>query len=719
MSPLNELAGCDLADPQHAADPGTDVPDRVVTDSIGAFLETNKDRLARCVLDSVAGWEKFGSDRESTGLDKDKYARRQFGALIDYLALYFRSGDATYRHLFVGELLKIVHSPALGREEQQQKREEIICAVRRRSFAVADQGLSSVALESFRTELEPMYEAAASRARKIVNILCLGDCLVIDIVTFLAGPCREDGIDLNPTFLGSHNPFEFRKSIQDQPSDGFALVFYSPFTYTFNTDFSRTLKSRRILAGTESVRRMIAPGLDEVRANLEVIARHFECPVLVHNATNVRRHNAKLVDRVKIAMSWQARRIARREANWVLDQCVRNLAPSARVSVIDENSLLGRYSEWELGRRFYDSTVQHPTVLSRHLAALYHDYLTVHADLMTKKLVVCDLDNTLWEGEIGEGAVAHFRDRQATLKRLRGKGVLLAINSKNDPKNVHWAGSELDESDFVASRINWNSKSDNMREIRDALNLKAKDFVFIDDRPDQRDMVSASFPEILALDANSERTWRHLDLWSRSLPEQDGLDRTQLYHEREQRQSFITVEGTAVEPAVLMARLGLKATLRPAKAPDLKRVVDLINRTNQFNLNNSRTSLAELRDWLASAGKSVILVDGADKFGPMGTVCVALTEQDGRDVRIPIFVLSCRVFGYGFETAMLNAIKRLAARSGGAPRIIGLYRETPLNEPCRAMYPDHGFVWTGDHWIHEAAEPAADPSWLAVSDKTV
>jgi predicted enzyme involved in methoxymalonyl-ACP biosynthesis len=73
---------------------------------------------------------------------------------------------------------------------------------------------------------------------------------------------------------------------------------------------------------------------------------------------------------------------------------------------------------------------------------------------------------------------------------------LLAINSKNDPKNVHWAGSELDERDFVVSRINWNSKADNMRLIRDTLNLKVKDFVFVDDRADQREMVTASVPEV-------------------------------------------------------------------------------------------------------------------------------------------------------------------------------------------------------------------------------
>ena len=69
--------------------------------------------------------------------------------------------------------------------------------------------------------------------------------------------------------------------------------------------------------------------------------------------------------------------------------------------------------------------------------------MLAHADLVGKKVVVCDLDNTLWKGEIGEGKVEHFLDAQRTLKELRKKGVLLTVNSKNDPRNVHWRGAAL------------------------------------------------------------------------------------------------------------------------------------------------------------------------------------------------------------------------------------------------------------------------------------
>jgi FkbH-like protein len=718
MSTSNELESRKLESLRRSAGQGTVPSTRRFNAEILKFIRNNEHRLSRCFLDSALEWGKYRSDLESNGLDVDQFAVRFCGCFVDYLALYFRTGDITYRSLFVGELLKLVHTPSLERDEQQRMREGIVTSASQRFFAEADRALAPTVVDRLRSELEPMFQVATSQAKKTLDILCVGDCLTLDVVAFLGGPCREQGIDLNPTFVSSYNPVELRRSLRSKASDGFALVFYSPFTYTFSADYSRTLKSGRVFAGTEWVRRMIAPGLDEVRSNLDLIIQRFDCPILVHNSSNIRRHNRTPVDWFKIATSLPARRIARREANWVLDQYVRNLGAAARVSIIDECALLDSNSEWELGRRFYDGGIQHPTMLSRHLAPIYQDYLTTQMNMMTKKLLVCDLDNTLWSGEIGEGAVTHFHDRQSILKRLRRKGVLLAINSKNDAKNVHWQGSELEESDFVLSRINWNSKADNMREIRDTLNLKVKDFVFIDDRADQREMISASFPEIVTLDATSDRAWRLLDLWSRWLPEQDGLDRTQLYHDRERRENFIVTESQAVDPAVLMTRLGLKATIRFAKAADLKRVVDLINRTNQFNVNNSRTTLGDLRDWLAAPGKAILLVDGTDKFGQMGTVCVALTAREGPVMRIPSFVLSCRVFGYGFETAMLNAIARLASRSAATPQLIGLYTETPLNEPCRAMYPNHGFVWNGDHWLRNAAGPGADPTWLEVLDKT-
>jgi FkbH-like protein len=296
---------------------------------------------------------------------------------------------------------------------------------------------------------------------------------------------------------------------------------------------------------------------------------------------------------------------------------------------------------------------------------------------------------------------------------------LLTINSKNDPRNVHWNGAVLTESDFIHMQINWESKVANMRRIRDALNLNLKDFVFIDDRADQREMVRQAFPEIRVLDATTSQAWARLALWAAALPDTSGTDRTQQYREREQRENFIAESSTALEdPTTLFAGLAIQVEIREPSRAELKRVTELINRTNQFNLTGARTSLREICEWHDGRSRRIIVVEASDKFGPMGLVSAALLEQSGTQFLIPLFVLSCRVFGYGIEDAVLGAVKRLARQFGGreSVSIRGSYRETAFNEPCRAMYPRNGFRWEGQSWIIADVEPSQDPAWLTIVD---
>ena len=136
----------------------------------------------------------------------------------------------------------------------------------------------------------------------------------------------------------------------------------------------------------------------------------------------------------------------------------------------------------------YDLVVFDPAAAPR-----YRDILYAHAWLLKKKLIVCDLDNTLWDGVIGEGAVGHYACRQRILSSLRQRGVLLAINSKNDPARVRFDGGLLTASDFVATQVNWDPKVRNMKAILAELNLKSKDTIFIDDRADERALMSDAF----------------------------------------------------------------------------------------------------------------------------------------------------------------------------------------------------------------------------------
>ena len=353
-------------------------------------------------------------------------------------------------------------------------------------------------------------------------------------------------------------------------------------------------------------------------------------------------------------------------------------------------------------------------------AGPYFDAVYAAAHLAAKKVIVCDLDNTLWDGVIGEGKVTHYADRQEVLKELRRRGVLLSINSKNDPRNVHWTGARLRPADFVAPQINWDPKATNVGRIRDELNLKVKDFVYLDDRADELERVQAAFPEIHVLDAAQPRTWRCLSpLADRMLPADADEDRTRLYHERMRRDEFVrslsSADGGAEDEVAALADLGLAATIRKAVRSDLKRAAELINRTNQFNLCGSRTTPRELQDG-DRHGCAVLIADARDKFGRMGVVGVMVVEVNPDRVDVPIFVLSCRAFGFGIEFALLNAIRCMAPPGS---RLVGHYKETQSNQPCRRMYPRAGLSWDGQHWVGLVSGLPPDPAWLSIENHLV
>src|SRR5262249_27232523 len=229
----------------------------------------------------------------------------------------------------------------------------------------------------------------------------------------------------------------------------------------------------------------------------------------------------------------------------------------------------------------------------------------------------------------------------------------------------------------------------------ESLNLKAKDFVFIDDRPDERAMVAQGVPGIVTLDATSERTWRRLELWA-ALLEPSETDRTEMYRQYHRRSEVLT-RSTAEDEEELLASLELRVQIREADSTDLKRVTELINRTNQFNLQASRVTFAEVKGWHEDPVTTILLASASDRFGSNGTVCIAVARRIARGLAIPVFVLSCRVFGYGIERAVMNHIKRVLGRND-EPLIARLV-VTPHNAPCHDFLASNGFSREGDGFV--------------------
>ncbi len=676
--------------------------------------------VARALLKGVSGIPRFAKDIANDG--GLVLINGELSICADYLGLYFKTRDSHFLDLFISDRLTQCASDAGNSNDYAlQARCNTAAADAEELTNLLRDGLNDAALELLNATLKIIGETFTHPVKFAMNQLLFADCISRDIRNCQIPACLREGIWIHHTLLFTKDVIAQRKALLGMADQSFDAIFYSPVTYGFSPAYYQTTTVKAAIWSKRKIQQHVDEVFKQVTASLDLLAGLFECSIFVHNSSDIRRHGGKAMEWATHLATYRTRALARERFNAKLADHVAHLNASTynHFHIIDEMALVRQAGEWDLGRRLYDSDQDQPFIaMGRWASTHYHDALSVLAHLFKRKVVVCDLDNTLWDGVIGEGAVKHYQARQKSLRRLKEKGVLLAINSKNDPRNVRWDNAALTADDFVCTQINWNSKVSNMHDISRLLNLKTKDFVFIDDRADEREMMAVAFPGIHVMDATREREWRLLDLWASMLPDQEDADRTEAYKQRESREQFLeSVKMPAQDEEILFAQLGLHATVRRAGSKDHNRVAELINRTNQFNLCGSRTTRREVAQWCADNHRHVLIVDVADKFGAMGTVCAAVLHETEQAVEIPIFVLSCRVFGYRIEDVIIDTAKRMSA-DRGVP-VCGLYRETAHNEPCRRVYPDNGFVWTSEQWRYQGDSATELPEWLEVKFENV
>lgn len=349
-------------------------------------------------------------------------------------------------------------------------------------------------------------------------------------------------------------------------------------------------------------------------------------------------------------------------------------------------------------------------------------YRTIHQTDMVK-LVVIDLDDTLWRGVIAELGVDGLRTTEGwpkgfweALAFLKRRGVLLAIISKNEESRVLevWDSilrHQLTLDDFAVRRINWRPKAENMAEILAHVNLLPRNVVYIDDDPAQRAEIKAAFPEIRVL-GGTPLTWRRILLWSAEtqLPDitAESAARTEMVRAQvtreEQRQSLSREE--------FLASLNVRMTLfgvddvAHARFP---RVLELINKTNQFNTTGQRWTREECVAAFA-AGIRFYAFEVADRYTEYGLVGVLVVDETG----IRQFVMSCRIMGLEAEVAAVAQIIEIS-RARGAAAIVGAIVETDRNLPCRDLYARCGFETAPGGWRRATTPPLPLPPHITLS----
>ncbi len=358
-----------------------------------------------------------------------------------------------------------------------------------------------------------------------------------------------------------------------------------------------------------------------------------------------------------------------------------------------------------------------------------------------RKVLCTDLDNTLWGGILGEDGPAGiatgaafpgncYTAYQRYLKDLAARGILLAITSKNNEADVaeafrlRAADLALKLDDFVARKIGWNEKVAAIRELAAELSLGLDAFVFVDDNPMECEAVRQHLPEVAVVEVPVTEPW-HLvrqlaDEWffDAISVTADDRNRSQEYKAQTQR-AALSENATSREE--FLASLGIVCTFLSAADAPLDRSVQLLSKTNQFNLTTRRYTAGEVMAFVTDPGCEAVAVRVRDRFGDAGVVGLALTRMKDDQCWIDSLLLSCRVIGRGIETSILAQLAERAAASG-ARWIVGEYIETKKNAPCRDFYPEHGFErdetlgsdGTVVHRLDLAKQMPNHPSWLTL-----
>jgi FkbH-like protein len=310
-------------------------------------------------------------------------------------------------------------------------------------------------------------------------------------------------------------------------------------------------------------------------------------------------------------------------------------------------------------------------------------------------VVVLDCDNTLWQGVCGEdgplgiAVTTPYRRLQEFMIGQLNAGMLLCLCSKNNAADV-WdvfdqqPAMVLHREHCVSWRINWRSKSDNIRSLARELNLGLDSFIFVDDNPVECADVRINCPGVLALQlpgntASLPTFLDHVWAFDHTGATAEDHSRTRMYQENTERERF-RVETSSL--ADFIEGLGLKVDVAEATDDDLGRVSQLTLRTNQFNFTTVRRSTNEILEFLRREHATCLVVRVADRFGDYGLVGVVLYETVADRVKVDTLLLSCRVLGRGVEHAVLSELGRRAV--GDAKRFVELaYRPTPKNAPVR------------------------------------
>ncbi len=368
---------------------------------------------------------------------------------------------------------------------------------------------------------------------------------------------------------------------------------------------------------------------------------------------------------------------------------------------------------WYLGK------ILHTNEAQKRISGLIREKVEVQGRTV-KKVLLLDLDNTLWGGLAGEadhtpillsedhGGLA-YKNLQRVVLQMQKQGVILAIVSKNNEEDAmeilrSHPHQVLRPECFAAFRINWQPKHENIVQIAQELNLGLDSFVFWDDNPTERELVSSMLPQVAVPafpDKPEELAPAMVEIYHKFFEKaavtKEDLEKTRQYADNAKRNQLQAQVQNFEE---YLKQLEIVVTPEEPMA-NMVRLVQLVNKTNQFNLTTRRFEQAKMQQVLKDPHRRVFLYRVADCFGDNGIVAAGIAEvkeTDGdagkeavKSALIEELVMSCRVMGKNIEYAIVEDMEN-ALLAEGCQFVEASYLPTAKNKPVETLYEKLGYT---------------------------
>jgi len=554
------------------------------------------------------------------------------------------------------------------------------------------------------TAVAPFLVSRSEQLRGKISMLAyravvLRSFTVEPAIPLLRAEAFVRGIDL-AVKIGDFNAFA--QEILDSNSDLYRFDPNAAILAARTSDLAPELWNQSADLSSETVSGIVQRVASSFAQWIRAFRERSTAALIVHSLEQPARASAGVLD----AQQENGQSAAIQQINRELKQFA---SQHRNVYVLDYDGLVARHGRlrWHDERKWL---IARMPVAADHLIYLAREWMRFLVPLSgkTAKVLVTDLDNTLWSGVIGEDGMtgiklgpeypgAAYQQVQRAMLDLSRRGILLAICSKNNPDDAMEAlkshpGMLLKPNDFAASRINWTDKAQNLREIASELNLGIDSLAFIDDNPFEREQLRKILPEVTIIDLPDDplgyaAAVRDCPAFERLALSSEDQQRTTMYAQQRERaqagENFQSKED-------FLRYLEQQAEIAAVSPATLARVAQLTQKTNQFNLTTRRYTEQQISEMASRPEYKVLSIKVLDRFGDHGLVGIAITLDEGQTCNIDTFLLSCRVIWRTVETALLSQLADQAS-SRGCHRLVGWFLPTKKNAPAREFYRQHGF----------------------------